>query len=106
MSAQPPSDEQVIAEFADTLAKELKRLLYPREYFESMRRLKTPTEKLVYLYVWLTQPQTFNGIKRGLNLSSTSIHKAVKSLTNSGLVLRDEWLLYWIKTEGETTLSE
>jgi predicted transcriptional regulator len=95
MSGERPSDDQIIAEIADALARELKKVLYPREYFESIMRLKAPTEKLVYLYIWLTQPQTFGSVKRGLNLSSTSTNRAVKSLLDKGLIVKDKHSLYW-----------
>lgn len=93
--SQQPAEEQLIAEFAETLARELKRLLYPRDYFEKMRQLRTLAEKLVYLYVWLTQPQTFSGIKRGLGISRDSAAKALKKLQREGLIAQDSHLLYW-----------
>jgi DNA-binding MarR family transcriptional regulator len=93
MNSVAPSDE-LVAEILDELARELKRLLYPREHFESMRALKNPTEKLVYLYIWLTQPQTFSSIKQGLGLHKASVARALKRLETKGLVVRDGNLLY------------
>ncbi len=99
MSTQPPSDEQAIAEIAETLAIELKKLLYPREYFEKMRQLKTLAEKLVYLYILLTQPQTFSGVKKGLGICKASAAKALQKLERQGFIARDNYLLYWTTAE-------
>jgi hypothetical protein len=99
MGIEPPSDEQAIAEIAETLAVELKKLLYPREYFEKMRQLKTLAEKLVYLYILLTQPQTFSGVKQGLGICKASAAKALQKLEREGLIAQDSYLLYWITVE-------
>jgi hypothetical protein len=96
MGIKPPPDEQAIAEIAETLAVELKKLLYPREYFEKMRQLKTLAEKLVYLYILLTQPQTFSGVKQGLGICKASAAKALQKLERMGLIAQDSYFLYWI----------
>jgi len=85
---------EVVAEVAYELARELKRYLYPSECLSQLRLLRNSTEKLVYLYVWLMQPQTFASIRRALNLSKATLARALKRLETDGLIAREGLILY------------
>jgi CRP-like cAMP-binding protein len=95
MNGEAPSDE-LITEIADELARELKRLIHPGVCFSNMRELSGPTEKLVYLYIWLMQPQTFAGIRRSLNLCKASLARVLRRLEERGLIVREGFFLYTI----------
>jgi hypothetical protein len=53
-----PAVEDFIIEVACTLASELRRQIHPKGCLNGMRNLGGPSEKLIYMYLWLTQPQT------------------------------------------------
>lgn len=89
------SEDKLVEEIARELAQELKRFVYPKEYFDCMRGLGTPSEKLVYLYIWLCQPQTFTSIKRCLNLPGMTVARALKELKEKTLIFEDKNFLYW-----------
>jgi predicted transcriptional regulator len=61
-----------------------------------MRTLKSPSEKLIYLYLFFSQPQSFMSIRRGLRLSSKTVAKSLKKLRELGYVKQDLNFLYWL----------
>ncbi|HIE15163.1 TPA: hypothetical protein EYP70_07820 [Candidatus Bathyarchaeota archaeon] len=89
-------DEDPLEEFFTTLIWEVRRRLHPRGVINIMRRLRSPSEKLVYLYLYFMQPQTFSGVRKGLNLGKATVARALKSLIKKGLIYVDG-NLYWIK---------
>ena len=58
--------------------------------------LRAPSEKLVYLYLILAQPQSFTGIRRGLGLAMRTVDRALRRLRASGCVRQDDVYLYWV----------
>ena len=61
-----------------------------------VRMLRAPSEKLVYLYLILAQPQSFTGIRKGLGLAMRTVDRALRRLRASGCVRQDEVYLYWV----------
>lgn len=96
MSHSEPSIEDLLKEIVAGLAQDLKRQIYPRKYFNRLRRLDTPAEKLIYLFLLVAQPQTFNSTRRLLKLSRDTVDRALKKLRTLGFVIQDENFLYWI----------
>jgi len=87
-------------EFVERLARDLapalsKRLRRAR--FERLSWLGPPSEKLVYVYLESTEPQSFTTIRRGLDLSSRTVDRALRNLRDRGLVSLDDRFLYWIR---------
>jgi len=62
--------------------------------------LRAPSEKLIYLYLILAQPQSFTGIRRGLGLAMRTVDSALRRLRASGCVRQDDVFLYWVADSG------
>jgi len=91
---QPRRDDALL-EIATTLSRDLKKQLYPRKYFNRLRGLDSPAEKLVYLFLLLAQPQTFTSIRRLLGLGNKTVARCLKKLVDLRLIVLDENFLYW-----------
>jgi len=87
-------NDNVVVEVAFELARELKRFLYPMECLNNAQALTNSTDKLVFMHVWLTQPQTFASIRRSLNLSKATLSRSLKRLEEKGLILREGHFIY------------
>ena len=96
MSRSEPSSEEILEEIVAGLARDFKRQVYPRKYFNRLRGLDTPAEKLIFLFLLLAQPQTFTSTRRLLRLSRDTVDRALKKLKSLGLLEQDEKFLYWI----------
>jgi predicted HTH transcriptional regulator len=92
------SVDELVSEVAFELAKEVKRFIYLRECFSQMSALNNSTDKLVYMYVWLTQPQTFASVRRSLNLSKATLARSLRRLEQKGLIVREGLILYAAET--------
>jgi len=95
-------------EFVETLAGELASFLRGKLYdipLSRIRMLRTPSEKLVYLYLVLAEPQSFTGIRRSLGLAVKTVDKALKRLRTSGCVMQDDVYLYWVARDINRVLS-
>ena len=89
-----PAVEDFIIEVACTLASELRRQIRPKECLGRMKNLGGSSEKLVYMYLWLTQPQTFSEIRRNLNISKTTLARVLRLLESKYMIRREGLLLY------------
>lgn len=81
------------------LADELQAALWIRRYRDHMDRVRVmsaPSEKLVYLYLIQSQPQSFTTIQRALSLSSRTVDQAIRKLMEHGHVTLDKTYLYWV----------
>jgi len=74
------------------------------EYVDVVRKVARPTEKLLYLYIALFQPQTFSTLRRGLDLHENTIVRALKSLSEDGHITQDERYFWW--NDGHTDRDE
>jgi predicted transcriptional regulator len=92
------SVDELVSEVVFELAKEVKRFIYLRECFSQMSALNNSTDKLVYMYVWLTQPQTFASVRRSLNLSKATLARSLRRLEQKGLIVREGPILYAAET--------
>ncbi|MBW1932319.1 MAG: helix-turn-helix transcriptional regulator [Deltaproteobacteria bacterium] len=88
--------EEFVERLARDLAPALSRRLR-RARFERLSGLGPPSEKLVYIYLASTEPQSFTTIRRGLDLSGKTVDKALRNLKDRGLVSLDGRFLYWIR---------
>lgn len=87
------------------LADELQTALWIRRYGEHMERLRSlsrPSEKLIYLFLVQSEPQSFTTIRRSLSLSSGTVDRAVRRLLELGCVVLDEAYLYWVSPPQQT----
>ena len=70
-----------------------------REYFmgyvNHMREIGAASEKLVYIYLALFQPQTSLSLRRGTGLHRNTLSEALSSLQRAGYVRLDEGALWW-----------
>jgi DNA-binding transcriptional ArsR family regulator len=81
------------------LADELQAALWVRRYHGHMERVRVmsaPSEKLVYLYLIQSQPQSFTTIRRALSLNKVTVDQALRRLLERGHVELDERYLYWV----------
>jgi len=101
---QPQSnsdDHELVEELVKALMWEVKRRLQPRRALQNLKRLKTPSEKLIYLYLYYNQPQTFTGMRKTLDISKKTLAKALKKLLDESLITIDKEYLYWtVETES------
>ena len=88
--------DALVESLAEALVPALRRRL-KKPVFDRLRSVKAPSEKLVYLYLVETQPQTFTSIRRSLSLGRMTVDRAVKGLMEKGYVVQDARYLYWIE---------
>jgi len=76
-----------------------------REYFMGyvgrMREIGASSEKLVYIYLALFQPQTSLSIRHGTGLHRNTLSDALSSLQKAGYVMLDEGALWWTTISSE-----
>jgi hypothetical protein len=76
-----------------------------REYFmgyvSRMRELGASSEKLVYMYLALFQPQTILSIRYGTGLHRNTVSDALGQLVENEYVVEDEKGLLWTTARGE-----
>jgi len=103
--------ERLADRFHDTVsgrlevaADEFEASLWVRRYgghVERLRRLSRVSEKLVYLFLVNSEPQSFSTLQRSLSLSPSTIDGAVRSLLARGYIVLDETRLYWVSPPRE-----
>jgi len=96
LNSEEPSVEEILEEIVADLARDFKRLIYPRKYLERLQSLDTPSEKSVYLLFLVAQPQTFSSTRNLLKLSADTVNRALRKLMASHYIELDENFLYWI----------
>jgi len=67
-----------------------------RAHYERILTIRAPSEKLIYLHLVKTQPQTFVAIRRALGLGRMTVDRALKNLLVRGYVSQDDRYLYWV----------
>jgi len=93
-----------ISERLDRAADEFEASIWVRRYgghVERLRHLSRASEKLVYLFLVHSEPQSFTTMRRSLQLSSSTIDGAVRRLMKLGYVALDETHLYWVSPPRE-----
>ena len=90
-------------EFVERLVRDmtpaLKRRLYMAQ-LERLRELGPPSDKLVYLYLMVAEPQPFVGVWRSLGLGVKTVDRALRRLKEGGYVVQDRAYLYWVEGLG------
>ena len=81
---------------ARELVSALRRRLYGA-HLDRLRGLGAASEKLVYLYLVLAEPQSFTTIRRGLSLGGRTVDRVLRRLRERGYVTQDVRFLYWIE---------
>jgi len=56
-----------------------------------------PSEKLVYFYLVLAEPQTFTGVRQGLDIGVKTVERALRRLREREYVVQDRKYLYWVE---------
>ena len=64
---------------------------------ERLRGLGPPSDKLVYLYLVVAEPQLFTGVWRGLDIGVKTVDRALRRLREGGHVVQDRAYLYWVE---------
>ena len=67
-----------------------------RFHVERIRSMSAYSEKLVYLYLMVSQPQSFITIRRAMAISRTTLDRTLKRLLDHGHVELDDAYLYWV----------
>jgi len=88
--------EGLVERLARDLTQAVTRRLY-RAHLNRIRSMRAPSEKLVYLYLVLTEPQTFTGVRRGLDIGVKTVDRALRRLRERGYVIQDRKYLYWVE---------
>lgn len=83
--------ENLAEELVFALSKKLKKGHYDR-----IQTISAPSEKLVYLHLVDTEPQSFVSVRRALDLDRRTVDRALKGLMEKGYVVQDERYLYWL----------
>ena len=96
LTSKDSSLEELLEFLLDSVAKHFKKVLYPRKYFDRLRQLDTSSEKLIYLFLLVAQPQTFSSTHKLLSLSQDTVASALNALLKRQFVAQDETFLYWI----------
>jgi len=96
LNREEPSIEEILEEIVANLARDFRRLIYPRKHLDRLQSLDTPAEKAVYLLFLVAQPQTFGSTRSLLRLSTDTVNRALKKLMASRYIELDENFLYWI----------
>jgi len=91
--------ERLVDELAGELASDLRRHLY-RGHLERIRKLTAWSDRFLYLYLLLFQPQSFTSLVRGLNLPRRTAARSLGRLREKGLITLDERGLYWTIEPG------
>jgi len=87
--------DELVKSLARDLAYYLKKELH-RAHYQRLKIQEATSEKLVYLHLLHSQPQTFTGIRRSLDLSSYTVEQALRRLRARGHVIKDPSYLYWV----------
>jgi len=87
--------ERFVERLARDLASALRRRIYG-PHMERVRRLGSPSEKLVYLYLVLAQPQSYTTTRRTLDISDDTVARDFQILMGKGFIERDRRFLYWV----------
>lgn len=95
MEGYDPEWESLVEGLARDLGPALlRRVLGP--HLDRIGDLNAPSEKLVYLYLLVTQPQSFTTLRRGLDISRDTLSRTLGCLSGIGVITRDTRFLYWI----------
>jgi len=85
----------LVESLAQELVPALRRKLY-QGHLDRMATIRSYSEKLVYLYVVLAEPQSFGTIRRALNMHTKTANRSLTSLVDRGCLVLDDRFLYWV----------
>ena len=91
-------------DFVEALARDLVSALRRRLYHFHLGRIRllgAPSEKLVYLFLMIAEPQSFTSIRRSLGLAVKTVDRALRRLKASGCVMQDDVYLYWVEARSQ-----
>jgi DNA-binding MarR family transcriptional regulator len=97
LGEEPDDWEEFFRRVAEELADKIRREHY-LPYVNTLRGLKTPADKLIYLFLALFQPQTFMTIKRALGLHPNTMNRALNRLEEGDHIMQDDEYFWWVKT--------
>lgn len=90
------AEEELLKYALICAAEEAAKLaLCPKRAMQNLGRLSTHSEKLVYLFLCITQPQTFTGMRRALGMDKATLSRALKGLLEKRLITVKDFL-YWV----------
>ena len=85
--------EKLVEAIAQELIPFLQRGLHGA-HLNRIRDLRTPSEKLIYLYLLMTQPQSFTTTRRALSLGERTVDRALRRLLEKQCIFLDDRYLY------------
>ena len=95
MEGYDPEWESLVEGLARDLGPAILRRVMG-QHLDRIVDLNSPSEKLIYLYLLVSQPQSFTTLRRGLGISRDTLGKTLGRLSGIGLVTCDIRFLYWI----------
>ena len=91
--------EELVQAIAQELKPFLQTTLWIRRYenhVDRIRSMSAPSEKLVYLYLLISQPQSFTTIRRTMALNRRTVDQDLLRLMKLDHIHLDDRYLYWI----------
>ena len=85
----------MVNRIAVPLSHRLDRRLY-RFHINRVRLLKTPSMKLIYIFVLQSQPVSFTEIKKAVKLHQKTVDRCLRALLNLHFIELDRDLLYYV----------
>ncbi len=95
--------DELIERVAKDLTDQIRREYY-MHYLNVVRTLSSPSEKLVYLYLAMFQPQTLKSTRKILGIHENTALNSFNKLITGGHAVRDEHV-YWLKKKTPSTSS-
>ena len=94
----PKDYDDFVEALASDLVAAVRRRFYGGHLFR-VQAMRAPAEKLVYLFLVNSQPQTFTSIRRALSISRDTVDRTLKKLLEARVVYLDDRYLYWLVEE-------
>ena len=94
----PKDYDDFVEALASDLVEAVRRKFYRAHLFR-VQAMRAPAEKLVYLYLVNSQPQTFTSIRNALSISRDTVDRTLKRLLEARVVFLDDRYLYWLVEE-------
>ena len=85
----------LVENLAEELVPALRRKLY-QSHLDRMATIRPYSEKLVYLYLVLAEPQAYSTIRKALSMPSNTASRVLTDLVERGYLVIDNRYLYWV----------
>lgn len=94
------AEEELECALAYAAEEAAKLALCSKTALQNLKKLDSNPEKLVYLFLCISQPQTFTSIRRTLGMAKATLSRTLKRLHEKGLIQVKDFL-YWTNFSEE-----